>query len=160
MDSRETQRITSSTVAAMDTYFFDKESMGLVFPWTPSVEGTGIPYIRSYNGVGWEATSVFQTSRWSAPTYCGCAHAGTFTQILMPELHRIAVDSHGCILVEPYRSRLLLSLYVRLEVDETKERLGVWEFKAQHRPQPSVLLHLKFTVLSVGDFAPGAWVEQ
>ena len=149
-----------ATVAAMDGYFWEKYPMGVLHPW-PLGEHTDIRYERRYNGISWKATSCgVRLRRVTEPIRFWAAHAGAFTDVLMPELNRIGAENNGRILVEPYTAKKAGAHYWRLEVDPDKERLGVWVFKLGNRPDRSTLLRLKFTVLDVCDFTPGAWVDQ
>lgn len=153
----------TAVTAAMDKYLEEQYYRGLLFLW--ELRDTSIPYTRHYNGIQWTAVCSFMAWHSDPPVRFYSAHPGTFTEILMPELSHIAVDNFGQILVEPYMEQNKNGKFWRLEVDENKERSGVWEFKPERRPKRSDLLCVKFKVWSLEGtssqaFAPGARVEQ
>ena len=148
-----------ATVAAMDGYLQEKFAMGLLHIW-PVSRAAGFKYERCYNNVQWETISEQITEMYGQPTRYFSAHAALFTDVLMPALHAIGVEHDSRIMVEPYCLQSNGETYWRLEVDKLKQRLGIWEFHPDLPIPRNALLQLKFTVLGVCDFMPGAWVDQ
>lgn len=161
----------AKTADAMHDYLEEKGSMGVL--QYLKLDSEGIRYTRRYDGAEWSAVSPMAARSLTGPTRFWKSHAGSFGQILMPELCRIAQEGKARILVQPYlpvtetthlpmlppRS-YVHNKFWRLEVDVDKERRGVWEFKPEIPVHCDTQLYLKFTVVTCDDGTPGAWVDQ
>lgn len=163
------------TTEEMDRYMMDKHGTGIIQNCDTGPDG--FRYTRRYGNSEWSAVSPTVHRRSSGldtgPTRFWQAHGGSFSRILMPELDRIAREKEGCILVQPYlpvsaTTHLPLlpprsyvnNKFWRLEVDEEKEREGVWEFRPEIPVHCDTRLYLKLSVILCNDGAPGARVDQ
>lgn len=162
-----------NTAEAMDHYFLDKAAMGIIWAFeahsSNNLEDRKPHFGEAYRVIGGPLPyEVQETQRfWTA-------YAGTFMEVLMPELRNIAREHRTRIYVEPFAyaddlpvpplhclQGLHGAIFWPLEVVEKLEAQGIWRFKEDITILNDTLLYLKFTVRRSGaGMVPGAWVGQ